>query len=62
MLRLQELYNKYINGHKFKELNKHGLDLKLKHPSELIGNNPIMQQLAKKHSKYFRNGGNQINE
>ncbi|WP_165786713.1 hypothetical protein [Heyndrickxia camelliae] len=53
MTRIKDLYKKHLNGHKFKELNEHGLDLNIKHPSELIGNNPIMQQMASKHSKYL---------
>ena len=54
-MRIVEIYEKHLNGEKFKSLSEINLgELPVKQPADLVGSSPIMQELAKKHSKFFK--------
>jgi hypothetical protein len=54
-MKLNDLYKRYMDGEKFKRLSEMDIgNLPIKHPSDLVGRSPIMQKLAKKHSKYLK--------
>ena len=54
-MKITEIYERYLNGEKFKSISEMNLGyLSVKHPADLVGRSPIMQELAKKHSKYVK--------
>ena len=53
-MKVSEIYKRYLNGKKFKSIKEINLGhLPVKRPVDLVGPSPIMQELAKKHSKYL---------
>jgi len=51
-LKISEIYRRYLNGEKFKSISEINLrKLPIKHAADLVGSSPIMQEIAKKHSK-----------
>ncbi len=53
MSKMMEIYAQYKEGEKFKTVSELlGESLNLR--SDLAGRNKVMQELAKKHSKYFK--------
>lgn len=55
MMKITEIYKRYVNGEKFKSISEMNLGyLSVKQPVDLVGRSPIMQELAKKHSKYVK--------
>lgn len=54
-MKVFKIYERYLNGEKFKSVSEINLGyLSVKQPADLVGRSPIMQELAKKHSKYFK--------
>jgi hypothetical protein len=54
-LKIVEIYERYLKGEKFKSISEINLgNLPVKQPADLVGQSPIMQKLAKKHSKCLR--------
>ena len=55
MSKITEIYAQYKAGEKFKTVTEL-LDesLHIKNLSDLVGSNKTMQELAEKHSKYFK--------
>ncbi|MFJ7935919.1 hypothetical protein [Sporosarcina sp. NPDC096371] len=54
-MKIVEIYEKYLRGEKFKSMSEIKLgELPVKQPADLVGTSPIMQELAKKHSKFFK--------
>ncbi|HWL22674.1 MAG TPA: hypothetical protein VNR38_02800 [Ureibacillus sp.] len=55
MSKITEIYAQYKAEEKFKTVTEL-LDesLHIKNLSDLVGSNKVMQELAKKHSKYFK--------
>lgn len=55
MSKMKEIYEQYKEGKKFKTVSELlGKPLNIKNPSDLVGSNKVMQEMAKKHSKYFK--------
>jgi len=55
MSKITEIYAQYTAGKKFKTVSELVEEsLHIKNPSDLVGSNKTMQELAKKHSKYFK--------
>jgi len=55
-LKISEVYKRYLNGEKFKNIREINLGyLPIKQPVDLVGRSPIMQELAKKHSRHVNN-------
>ena len=55
MSKITEIYAQYKAGEKFKTVTELlGESLYIKNPFDLVGSNKTMQELAKKHSKYFK--------
>ncbi|MGE8079043.1 hypothetical protein [Peribacillus loiseleuriae] len=55
MSKMQEIYEQAQEGKEFKNVSDiFGKHLTIKHPADLVGNNKLMQELAKKHTKYFK--------
>jgi hypothetical protein len=54
-MKIIDIYEKYLKGEKFKSIREINLgELPVKQPADLVGSSPIMQELAKKHSKFFK--------
>ncbi|MEK4485896.1 hypothetical protein MHH81_09920 [Psychrobacillus sp. FSL H8-0484] len=54
-MKISEIYAKYLKGEKFKSISDINLGrLPVKHAADLVGSSPIMQELAKKHSKNLK--------
>ncbi|MBO0600161.1 hypothetical protein I2483_00665 [Sporosarcina sp. E16_3] len=54
-MKIVEIYERYLKGEKFKSISEINLgNLPVKQPADLVGQSPIMQKLAEKHSKYLR--------
>jgi len=55
MSKITEIYEQHRAGEKFKTVSELLEEsLHIKHPSDLVGSNKVMQELVKKHSKYFK--------
>lgn len=55
MSKMKEIYEQYKEGKKFKTVSELlSESLNIKSPADLVGTNKVMQELAKKHSKYFK--------
>jgi len=55
MSKITKIYAQYKTGKTFKTVSELLEEsLHIKRPSDLVGSNKIMQELAKKHSKYFK--------
>ena len=54
-MKIIEIYERYLNGEKFKSISEINLgQLPVNHPADLVGQSPIMQKLAEKHSRSLR--------
>ncbi|MEK3977489.1 hypothetical protein MKY37_00195 [Psychrobacillus sp. FSL K6-2836] len=54
-MKISEIYKRYLNGEKFKSISDINLGkLPIKHAADLVGSSPIMQEIAKKHSKSLK--------
>ncbi|WP_186670660.1 hypothetical protein [Sporosarcina sp. BP05] len=54
-MKIVEIYERYLKGEKFKSISEINLGyLPVKQPADLVGQSPIMQKLAEKHSKNLR--------
>lgn len=55
-MKISQIYERYLNGEKFKSIREINLGyFPIKRPADLVGRSPIMQELAKKHSKHLNN-------
>lgn len=54
-MKIRDIYNRLLKGEKFKNVSDIKLNqLPVKHPADLVGPSPIMQEMAEKHSKHFK--------
>ncbi|KQL54341.1 hypothetical protein AN964_13120 [Heyndrickxia shackletonii] len=57
-MRTLELYKRYLRGERFKGVKDLNLNkLSVGQPSDLIANSIIMQEMARKHSKFLNQNG-----
>lgn len=54
-MKIRDIYERLLRGEKFKGVNEIKLNhLPVKRPADLVGPSPIMQEIAEKHSKHFK--------
>lgn len=54
-MKMNELYEKHLNGEKFKEIKDIKLgQLPVRYPVDLVGENKTMKRIALKHSRFFK--------
>ena len=58
-MKISEIYKRYLKGEKFKSISELNLrSLPIKQAADLVGSSPIMQEIAKKHSKSLKHKKN----
>ncbi|WP_313892396.1 hypothetical protein [Psychrobacillus sp.] len=54
-MKISDIYKRLLNGEKFKGVRDINPErLPVKNPADLVGSSPIMQKMAKKHSKNLK--------